>query len=99
MKDKGKSFNYNRQSYTNPISEAKEETVEPEVEVISEPIDTSYEGQVNGVNLNVRNGAGFEYGVVSVVPINTRVKILEEKDGWGKIDEDKWILLQYVKKI
>jgi len=59
-------------------------------------------GVVNsGINLNVRLGAGVKYDVVNSLPNGTQVKIYEKKvvDGhyWGKLGNNAWICLTYVK--
>ena len=49
--------------------------------------------------LNVRQGPDITFIVVRTLFAGEKVKILEEKDGWGRIEEDQWINLQYTHKI
>ncbi len=48
--------------------------------------------------LNVRSGAGTNYDVVTTVKKDSIHKLLEEKNGWGKISKG-WIKSTYYKKI
>lgn len=48
--------------------------------------------------LNVRAGAGTNYKVVATIKKDSTHKLLEEKDGWGRISSG-WISSQYYKKI
>lgn len=49
--------------------------------------------------LNVRLGPGTKYNVVTCVYKNSQYKIIEQKDGWGRIDGLGWISLQYTKPL
>lgn len=47
--------------------------------------------------LNVRSGPGIENSVVGMVRKNATYKLLEIKDGWGRISNPAgWISLSYV---
>ena len=48
--------------------------------------------------LNVRAGAGTNYKVVATIKKDSTHKLLEEKDGWGRISNG-WIKSDYYKKI
>lgn len=48
--------------------------------------------------LNVRAGAGTNYKVVATIKKDSTHKLLEEKDGWGRISNG-WISSQYYKRI
>lgn len=48
--------------------------------------------------LNVRAGAGTNYKIVTTVKKGSTHKLLEEKDGWGRISSG-WIKSDYYKKI
>ena len=51
--------------------------------------------------LNVRSGAGTKYKKLGALKYKTKITILEEKSGWGRItykDKTGWVSLQYVKK-
>ena len=53
------------------------------------------------VGLNVRTGAGTSYKKLGALAYKTKIKILEEKNGWGRIDykgSTGWVSLQYIKK-
>ena len=49
--------------------------------------------------LNIRKGPGMSYGKVGALACNAKVKILATKGNWGKIANNKWINLNYIKKI
>lgn len=52
--------------------------------------------------LNVRTGAGTSYKKLGALKCGTKIKILEEKSGWGRIDYNSkagWVCLTYVKKV
>ena len=52
--------------------------------------------------LNVRTGAGTSYKKLGALKCGTKVKVLEEKSGWGRIlynSKAGWICLTYVKKV
>ena len=48
--------------------------------------------------LNVRAGAGMKYKVLTTVKKGSTHKLLEEKDGWGRISKG-WISSTYYKKL
>lgn len=48
--------------------------------------------------LNVRAGAGTNYKVITTIKKDSTHKLLEEKDGWGRISSG-WISSDYYKKI
>ena len=47
--------------------------------------------------LNIRTGAGINYAIKGTTKKGSVHEILEEKDGWGKIDNG-WISLEYTEK-
>lgn len=49
--------------------------------------------------LNVRQGPDLSFMIVRTQFAGNKLRILEEKDGWGRIEEDQWINLQYTHKI
>lgn len=50
--------------------------------------------------LNVREGAGTKYKVVTTVKKNEVYTIVEEKNGWGKLKSGKgWISLSYTTRV
>ena len=62
---------------------------------------TGYTGEVTGGSVNIRKGPGTNYKVVKIAHRGDKFNIVEEKDGWGRInaDTDKWISLKYIKKV
>lgn len=56
----------------------------------------TYTVSVNTV-LNVRCGAGTSYRIVNQLKNGTKVTVLEEKNGWGRIGESKWVSMNYLK--
>lgn len=51
--------------------------------------------------LNLRSGAGTNYGILTALPCNTQVTVTEVRNGWGKVvylGKIGWINLQYTKK-
>lgn len=47
--------------------------------------------------LNIRSGPGTSYGRTGSLKNGTKVTIVEEKNGWGKLKQGGWVSLQYVK--
>ena len=59
-----------------------------------------YTAKVTADSLNVRQGPGTSYTVMTSVKENTVITIVEEKNGWGRLSSGiGWVKLQYVKKI
>ena len=59
----------------------------------------SYQAKVNAKSgLNVRNGPGTSYKVKKALVNGTKIKIVEEKNGWGRLSSGGWVYLQHVKK-
>ena len=59
-----------------------------------------YKIMVNTGALNVRKGAGTNYGVAKVIRKGETYTIVEEKSGWGKLsDGSGWVSLNYTKKV
>lgn len=46
--------------------------------------------------LNVRSGAGKQYGKIGSLNNGDKVVILEEKNGFGRIADGKWIMMKYL---
>ncbi len=57
-----------------------------------------YSGTVTASLLNVRTGPGTDNPILTQIFRGAVVKIVEEKDGWGRRDDGGWISLQYVVK-
>ncbi len=61
---------------------------------------TSYIVQITADSLNVREGAGTIYKIVTTVKKNEKYTIVEENNGWGKLKSGAgWIKLSYTKKV
>lgn len=56
-------------------------------------------GKVVASLLNVRQNAGLNYPIISRLQSGTKVTIIEEKNGWGKLSNGGWVCLQYIKEI
>lgn len=48
--------------------------------------------------LNVRNGPGTSNSILRRVATGTACTIVEEKDGWGRLDSGGWVCLMYTTK-
>ncbi|WP_257147899.1 SH3 domain-containing protein [Bacillus thuringiensis] len=56
---------------------------------------------VNASTLNVRSGAGTNYGIISALQKGTKVTVLSEQNGWSKINyngKNGYISSQYLSK-
>lgn len=60
---------------------------------------TGYKGIVTAWALNVRTGAGTNYSIIKTLKRDTVVDILEEKNGWGRIDAKGWVSLKWIKTV
>jgi peptidoglycan-N-acetylmuramic acid deacetylase len=49
--------------------------------------------------LNVRRGPSTRYSKIRVLPLNSRVDVLEKKNGWLRISKEEWIYARYTKEI
>lgn len=61
-------------------------------------IPTSYKVSVTASALNVRKGPGTNYGIIRTVKKNAILTILEERNGWGRIDAKGWVSLKWTKR-
>jgi len=59
----------------------------------------TYNVTVTAAWLNVRKGPGTNYGVIKSVKKNTALTILEEQNGWGRIDSKGWVSLKWTKRV
>ena len=74
-------------------------TVAPTETPTAAPVETKT-GKVTASSLNVRSGAGTDYDKVGKLAKGTAVKVLDEKDGWYKIEAGSvtgWVSAEYVK--
>ena len=46
--------------------------------------------------LNVRSAPDLSGGVIQSLSVGDSVTIVEEKDGWGRLEDGGWILVDYV---
>lgn len=61
---------------------------------------TDYKVKVTTSALNIRSGAGMNYGITGVIRDKGVYTIVDEKAGWGKLKSGAgWISLGYCKKI
>jgi len=62
------------------------------------PVPTSYKVSVTASALNVRKGPGTNYGIIRTVKKNDILTVLEERNGWGRIDSKGWVSLKWTKR-
>lgn len=65
------------------------------------PTDPLYEAKVTASVLNVRAGAGTNYGVIRCIKKDTVCNIYEEQAGWGRISSSRqeWISLYWTQRL
>ena len=82
---------------------AEKEPAKPSVKPAEPAKFKEYEAKVTPSNgLNVRTGPSTSYKKLGALKFGTKVKVLEEKSGWGRIvynGKAGWISLNYVKKV
>ena len=65
-------------------------------------VDTAsneYQGKVTANVLNVRYGPGTNYQIVGSKRYNAVVTVSATSNGWGKIGNNQWVSLAYIKKL
>lgn len=78
----------------NVLGEVRKEFILPIAEVIN------YKVRVNTALLNVREQPDTKSNVSMIIAENEIYTIVDEQNGWGKLDNDAgWILLKYTEKI
>ena len=97
-----------------PISDTVVVTPEPVVEPTPAPVVTpptttpkpassgskSYKAQVTAkAGLNIRKGPGINYKKVGALGYKAKVTVLAKKGNWAKIGTDKWVNINYLKKV
>lgn len=60
---------------------------------------TTWKGKVTASVLRVRSGPGTNYSQVGSKVKDTVVTIYAQQNGWGKIADNSWVSLTYIKKI
>lgn len=61
--------------------------------------NTAWKGKVTASVLRVRSGPGTTYPQVSTRVRNAVVTVSAQQNGWGKIADNSWVSLTYIKKI
>ena len=60
----------------------------------------SYKVKITANLLNVRSGPSMEYEVTRIVKKDDIYNIIDEQNGWGKLDSNLgWIALNYTRKV
>ena len=57
------------------------------------------EGIIDGNRHISRCGPGMEYATEGSLSTGTVVTVVEERDGWGRFADNRWIRLSYTKKL
>lgn len=60
------------------------------------PVQTKTMYVNTSAGLNVRSGAGTNYAKVDALPNGTKVTVYEEKNGWARIGNGRWVSAQYL---
>lgn len=55
--------------------------------------------KVNTAVLNVRKGAGTNFAKVTTLVKGKKIKVVEVDGAWGRYAKDKWVSLEYCKKV
>jgi len=64
-----------------------------------EIIDSSYNVKVIHCNLRKRANASFDSNIIGNITDMGVYTIIEEFDGWGKLEDGSWINLKFTEKI
>lgn len=89
-----------RETFGGRVEEPKVEKVkEIEPPKIEEPKMDPYMAEVTASRLNYRTGPSLSYKIISTFKKGEKIEIVEEKDGWGRVENKGWVSLQYVKKL
>lgn len=85
--------------FENNTQEASEDTKHPAI--VSGTIRTTKSMNKAGTRpLNVRSGPGYEHPIVRVIEDDTVYEIVEEVNGFGRIDNtEEWVCLEFLKEI
>ena len=54
---------------------------------------------VDTATLNVRKGAGTNFAKVGVLVKGKKIKVVETDRIWGRYADNKWVSLEYCKKV
>ena len=78
------------------ITQSIEEPEEIQEEIIEEPVvNKSYRVKVTHPSLRIRRAPNTQAEVVGLITDEGIYTILDEVNGWGMIEENKWIMLSY----
>ena len=78
-------------------AEVKTEKQEEPVKASESPVKPRlYTVRVNS-SLNVREGAGKDYRVIRRLEDGDVVSVYEQKDGFGRIGKDEWVMMSFLK--
>lgn len=84
---------------TQPTDPSSTQPADPTPSVPTAPVDKTITGTVHAETLNVREGLGTDYDVVSTLKDGQKIEILEMQffgtSLWGRIDKG-WLSLNYV---
>ena len=73
----------------------KQISVQKKVE-IKPALSEQYIGYVTASTLNIREKASIDSGILGVLTKGSKVKIVDEKNGWGQLSDRGWVSLSYI---
>lgn len=84
-----------------PVVEQEEIKVYTKATLQEEPKKafSPYTVQINHPALRIRSGPSSEYAPVGIINDMGKYEILAEENGFGKIAEERWIMLSYTIKV
>lgn len=74
----------------------EEPTKKEQEDVVEVKVDKSRTAVVRISPLNIRSTPDLVGNVIGKLLEGDSVKIVEDKDGWGRLEDGGWILLDYV---
>ena len=69
---------------------------EPVEKPAKQPEKKTYKVECKTV-LNVRSGAGKQFSIVRQIPNGSVVSVYKQENGWGRIDANEWVMMQFLK--
>lgn len=88
-----KTFSNEEQEIVNePVVE---EVMVEEPEQIQEEVQKRFVVSCNGT-LRVRTGPGTQYDIAYELKQGDKVTVLEEKEGWARIDTELWVMKEFL---
>ena len=85
--------NEEKEIITEPVAE---EVMVEEPEQIQEEAQKEFVVSCNGT-LRVRKGPGTQYDIAYELKQDDKVTVLEEKEGWARIDTGLWVMKEFLK--